>query len=154
MELTAGLFYGYVVVDVPALVSNLEGCPAEDWTNADRALAGKVVHNLVNLIATVTPGAKRGSTAPYSYADLTLIEAGARQPRSLANAYRKATTAQTEDAAQRLAEYLGKLDDNYGAHEARRVTSVDDHSLPKATRLSLDDLAAWVQQAVVTGQAV
>ena len=27
MELTAGLFYGYVFVDVPGLVSNLEGCP-------------------------------------------------------------------------------------------------------------------------------
>ena len=26
MELTAGLFYGYVVVDLPGLVSNLEGC--------------------------------------------------------------------------------------------------------------------------------
>ena len=26
MELTAGLFYGYVVVDVPGLVSNLTGC--------------------------------------------------------------------------------------------------------------------------------
>ena len=31
MELTAGLFYGYVVVDVPGLVSNLEGCRSEDW---------------------------------------------------------------------------------------------------------------------------
>ena len=60
MELTAGLFYGYVVVDVPALVSNLEGCPAEDWTNADRALAGKLVHNLVNLIATVNPRRQAG----------------------------------------------------------------------------------------------
>ena len=28
VELTAGLFYGYVVVDVPGLVSNLEGCEA------------------------------------------------------------------------------------------------------------------------------
>ena len=31
MELTAGLFYGYVVVDVPGLVSNLEGCEAGEW---------------------------------------------------------------------------------------------------------------------------
>ena len=102
MELTAGLFYGYVVVDVPGLVSNLEGCPQEDWTNADRTLAGKVVENLIHLIATVTPGAKLGSTAPYSYADLMLVEVGSRQPRSLANAFRNAAKAQTGDAAAKL----------------------------------------------------
>ena len=53
MELTAGLFYGYVVVDVPGLVSNLEGCAASDWESADKTLAGKVVDHLVHLIATV-----------------------------------------------------------------------------------------------------
>ena len=89
MELTAGLFYGYVVVDVPGLVSNLTGCSTEDWQNADRELAGKVVEHLIHLIATVSPGAKLGSTAPYAYADLMLMEAGSRQPRSLANAFRK-----------------------------------------------------------------
>ena len=82
MELTAGLFYGYVVVDVPGLVSNL---------SADKDLAGKVVDHLVHLIATVSPGAKLGSTAPYSCADLMLIEAGIRQPRSLANTFRNPT---------------------------------------------------------------
>ena len=41
MELTAGLFYGYVVVDVPGLVSNLEGCKAEDWQSNDRELAAQ-----------------------------------------------------------------------------------------------------------------
>ena len=42
MELTAGLFYGYVVVDVPGLVSNLEGCDARDWKSADRTLAARL----------------------------------------------------------------------------------------------------------------
>ena len=88
MELTAGLFYGYVVVDVPGLVSNLEGCNSGDWQDADRELAAKVAEHLTHLIATVSPGAKLGSTAPYACADLMLIEAGSRQPRSLANAYR------------------------------------------------------------------
>ena len=46
MELTAGLFYGYVVVDVPGLVSNLEGCDAGDWEDTDRELACKVVEHL------------------------------------------------------------------------------------------------------------
>ena len=68
-ELTSGLFYAYVVVDLRQLVSNLSG---------DRALAAKVLQRLVHLIATVSPGAKRGATAPYACAELMLAEAGAR----------------------------------------------------------------------------
>ena len=131
MELTAGLFYGFVVVDVPALVSNLEGCPAADWGDADRAMAGDVVEHLVHLIATVSPGAKLGSTAPYSYADLMLLETGFRQPRSLANAFRSPIPAQMSDAARALAGHLGRLDAAYGAREARRVMSVEDCEIPE-----------------------
>ena len=71
-ELTSGLFYGYVVVDLPTLLSNLGD--AVD-------LAGEVLHNLVYLIAEVSPGAKLGSTAPYGRASFMLLEAGDRQPR-------------------------------------------------------------------------
>ena len=145
MELTAGLFYGYVVVDVPGLVSNL---------SADKDLAGKVVDHLVHLIATVSPGAKRGSTAPYSCADLMLIEAGARQPRSLANAFRSPAKAQVANATSAMSDYLSKLDAAYGAKEARRVMSVEDCDIPNAERLCLDDLAAWASQAVLGGEAV
>ncbi len=153
MELTAGLFYGYVVIDVPSLVSNLEGCEAEKWDDADRSMASKVVEHLTHLIATVSPGAKLGSTAPYCYADLMLVECGARQPRSLANAYRKATKAQTANAVDALSEYLSKLDAAYGVREARRVMSVDDCGIPGAERLCLDDLAAWAANSVRSGEA-
>ncbi len=154
MELTAGLFYGYVVVDVPGLVSNLEGCKAEEWQSADRELAGKAVEHLTHLIATVSPGAKLGSTAPYACADLMLVEAGSRQPRSLANAYRKPAPARMSDATSALSEYLGKLDNAYGGREARRVMSVEDCSIPNAQPLPLDDLAAWAAEAVRSGEAV
>ena len=143
MELTAGLFYGYVVVDLPGLVSNLEGCEAQKWDSADKGLAGKVVEHLVHLIATVSPGAKLGSTAPYAYADLMLIEAGSRQPRSLANAFRDPVKARTSAAARALADYLAKLDSAYGVREARRVMSVEEAQLAGADRVSLDNLAAW-----------
>ena len=143
MELTAGLFYGYVVVDLPGLVSNLEGCDAQAWDNADKSLAGKVVEHLVHLIATVSPGAKLGSTAPYAYADLMLIEAGSRQPRSLANAFRTPTQAQTSRAAGALAQYLDKLDNAYGVRETRRVMSLEAFGIPCADRVPLDDLANW-----------
>ena len=153
VELTAGLFYGYVVVDVPGLVSNLEGCKAGEWESADRTLAGQVVEHLVQLIATVSPGAKLGSTAPYGYADLLLIEAGSRQPRSLANAFREPVKAQTAAAVDALTDHLSKLDAAYGPPESRRVMAVDDCDLPQAQRLCLDDLAAWAAQTVRNGEA-
>ena len=74
-ELASGLYYGYVVVDVRQLVENLEGIEAKDCFSATtprekRELAGKVVEHLLHLIATVSPGAKRGSTAPFDWAKL------------------------------------------------------------------------------------
>ena len=153
MELTAGLFYGYVVVDVPGLVSNLVGCPPDDWQNADKSLAGQVVHNLIHLIATVSPGAKLGSTAPYAYADLMLIEAGNRQPRSLANAFRIPVKAQVESAAEALAAEMNGLDNMYGAKEARRISSKKNYNIPNAEHLCLDDLATWAANAVRSGEA-
>ena len=148
MELTAGLFYGYVVVDVPTLVSNLEGCPPGEWQSADRELATRVVEHLLHLIATVTPGAKLGSTAPYACADLVLVEAGNRQPRSLANAYRDPARPQVEEAARKLSDHLEKLDNAYGGKEVRRFVSVEDCAIPGAGRLCLDDLASWAAQSV------
>ena len=153
-ELTAGLYYGYVVVDVPGLVSNLEGCPAGDWESADRELAGQVVHNLLHLIATVSPGAKLGSTAPYSRADLMLVEAGSGQPRSLANAFRKRVSPQVEDAAAALSCYLGKQDDCYEAKEIRRFASVEDCGFPQSEKLNMAGLANWTADAVRSGVAV
>ena len=153
MELTAGLFYGYVVVDVPGLISNLEGCAAGEWESAGRTLAAKVAEHLTHLIATVTPGAKLGSTAPYGYADLMLIEGGSRQPRSLANAYRTPSEAQTGEAATALSRYLQKLDAAYGSREVRRVMSVEDCDMPDSERVSLDDLASWAADSVRNGLA-
>ena len=153
MELTAGLFYGYVVVDVPGLVSNLEGCAAGEWGGADKELAAQVIRNLIHLIATVSPGAKLGSTAPYCYADFMLLEAGSRQPRNLANAYRQPSPAQTGEAVASLSDYLAKLDGCYGAKETRRVMSVDECSVPNAESLCLDDLANWAADAIRRGEA-
>lgn len=153
MELNSGLFYGYVVVDVPGLVSNLEGCPSSAWLNADRKLASQVIEHLIHLIATVSPGAKLGSTAPYAYADLMLIETGSRQPRSLANAFRSPTDPpETQVAITQLTDHVAMLDQAYGADETRRVMSVHDCGIPEAQRLSLGALAAWSVQTVMKGQ--
>ncbi len=149
-ELTSGLFYGYVVVDVPALVSNLSGAPAKEWLSADRNLAAEVAARLLGLIATVSPGAKLGSTAPYGYATTLLIEAGDRQPRSLAEAFRKPCAANVEAAETALGQQLAAFDAAYQTGEARRFLSLrNDTALPGATKGSLPELMDWVRSTVL-----
>lgn len=156
-ELASGLYYGYVVIDVPQLIANLEGTNV-DWTALtveQRELAGRVVHNLLHLIATVSPGAKRGSTAPFGWAKFMLVEAGDWQPRSLAGAFHNALDLGQANlrtsAVHALAAEIEKHDLAYGASLARRYLSIDDVEVPKANRTSLADLANWAQSAVLEG---
>ena len=138
-ELTSGLFYSYVVVDLGQLTSNLSN---------DSELAANVLRRLPHLIATVSPGAKRGATAPYACAEVMLAEAGARQPRTLANAFMKPVSKRHEDmkgkASEALGDYLRRYDAMYGVHEERRIASmvepVPDHA---GKRVTLDELAYW-----------
>ncbi len=155
-ELASGLYYGYLVVDVPQLVANLEGVPIKDWahiTAEQRALAGRVVQSLLHLVATVSPGAKRGSTAPFEWAKFMLVEAGDWQPRSLAGAFQNALPTRQaglrQAAVQRLADEIARMDAAYGAPLARRYLAVDDVSVPGAQRLPLNALADWAHTAVV-----
>lgn len=153
-ELSSGLFYGYVVIDVPALVSNLTGHKAKDWLAADRSLAAQVAGRLVQLVATVSPGAKRGSTAPYGYATTLLIEAGDRQPRSLAEAFRRPVAATAEAAEAAMARQLEAFDTSYATGEARRFLSLrNDAAMPGATRHALPELAGWVAHIIQEGEA-
>lgn len=135
-ELTSGLFYGYVVVDLPGLLRNLGG---------DARLAGDVLHNLLYLIAEVSPAAKLGSTAPYSRASFLLAEAGDRQPRSLAEAFRIPCAANTGVAVARLAEHLAALDAAYATGEVRRVMSLANADISGAERGALADLASFAR---------
>ena len=150
-ELTAGLFYGYVVVDVPGLVSNLEGCKSDGWQESDRELAAKVVEHLTHLIATVSPGAKLGSTAPYGRARFMLIEAGSSQPYSLADAFRKPVPAQVEAALKELSAEITGQDNCYGVKGVRRYMSMTDCDISGGERLNLDDLATWAADAIRNG---
>lgn len=159
MELTSGLYYGYVVVDVPLLVANLEGVKRDLWLadDTDRSLAGRTIEHLLHLIAKVSPGAKLGSTAPYGYAHLTLVEAGNRQPRTLANAFREPVRLNrnggTLQAFANIAEHLERHDRCYGPHETRRLAALEDTEIPGAEALSFPELAAWAAEAVRSGRA-
>jgi CRISPR system Cascade subunit CasC len=142
-ELTSGLFYGYVVIDVPGLIANCSG---------DKTLAAHVVHNLVYLIAEVSPGAKLGSTAPYERASLLLLEAGDRQPRSLAGAYRKAVAPDLDLAVEKLSKHLANLDATYATGEERRYLTLADATLPGLEKGSLPELATWAAERA--GEAI
>ena len=98
-ELTSGLFYGYVVLDREMLLRNLGG---------DSEMACEVTRRLIHLIATVSPGAKLGSTAPYDYASWLLIEAGEHQPRSMAEAFRKPSKALVDEAEAAVNAHIEK----------------------------------------------
>ena len=140
-ELTSGLFYGYVVVDVNGLVSNL---------GTDRALASDVVERLVHILATVSPGAKKGSTAPYAYSHLVLVESGNAQPRTLQNAFIEPVrtagnlVANTYSA---MKTHLAELDAMYGrtAQRAHAGLGTDGHFEQKMT---LAELATWTKARV------
>lgn len=137
-ELTCGLFYGYVVIDMPGLIANCGG---------DRELAGQVVHHLIHLIAEVSPGAKLGSTAPFGRADLMLVEAGDRQPRSLAAAYREPIRNDDRKAVAALGEKLAAFDAAYATGEARAQMAVSNE-IAGVDRMPLEALAAWAAAQV------
>ena len=143
-ELAGGLFYGYVVVDIPLLVENLGG---------DRALAGRVVEQLVHIIATVSPGAKLGSTAPYAYAHMLLSEIGASQPRTLAAAFLEPVSLQSErlveTAVARLGQHLANFDRMYGNGATRQIAALTDvSSVPAEDVGSIEALASRVRQTL------
>jgi CRISPR system Cascade subunit CasC len=155
-ELTSGLFYGYVVVDLPLLISNLEGTPV-GASSADRMLAAKVTERLVRMIATVSPGAKLGSTAPYAYAQLVIAELGNTQPRTFANAFLKPVSQRddvVENAYQALARHVNQLDGMYGAGVERRLSGLGTagalaDALKAGTPVPLEKLASWVSDAIL-----
>jgi CRISPR system Cascade subunit CasC len=102
--------------------------------------------HLVHLIATVSPGAKKGSTAPYAFAETMLIESGRRQPRTLANAFRVPVSARVEAAETALRDYLSRIDGAYGLAETRRHLALTGIDLPASQIDSLDALAHFASQ--------
>lgn len=160
-ELTSGLFYGYVVVDVPLLVANLSGVDPERWAEptTDRTLAARVVEHLVHLVATVSPGAKKGSTAPYAWTQCLLVEAGVRQPRTLATAFEQAVRATPQRSLSQAAEAalfdrLSAFDRAYGAREARAFLSLQPDARPGVEGpMELDALARWAAERVAGAAA-
>lgn len=158
-ELTSGLYYGYAVVDVPLLVSNLEGCDRRQWQRADRSVAASVAERLVRLIATVSPGAKLGSTAPYASAQAVLLEVGVTQPRTLANAFLKPVDPRPDlvrNTYDSLTQYLHEADAMYGNSNERRFAAIQPtdalHTVATREEKGLLGLTEWAATKIRSAQ--
>lgn len=138
-ELTSGLYYVYLVVDIPGLLKNLGG---------DADLAGRVLHNLLYLVAEVSPGAKLGATAPYGRAQALLVETGDRQPRSLADAFRTPVSPDSVAAFEALEAHLANLDRIYQTDETRLGFRLDGQPLAGLDPVSLAEIAQQIQATI------
>jgi len=162
-ELTSGLFYGYVAVDLPLLVSNLSGADRAAWLRHRGPLPAEVLRRMLHLIATVSPGAKLGSTAPHAYAHFVMVERTSEQPRTLANAFLKPVAVKKgEDLMQatyvQLKRHLEAMDGMYPPEGDRRFAALGgdelavlDPVLGEKHRMSLPELAKWVAFAAQEG---
>lgn len=153
-EINSGIYYVYVCIDVPTLVSNTTGTAPGDWNEADRDVAAKACRNLAGLIATVSPGAKKGSTAPFAYADAMVVEIGERQPRNFASAYRVPVQPRVEDAKTRLTDAISECDRIYGKHETRRMFGFGEENTSEGSLEAwetLETLAKWIEETVIRG---
>ena len=129
MELGSGIFYGYIVADVPLLMSNITGCDRNRWREEDSRDACTLLDLLIQAATQVTPGAKLGATAPYARAEFVMLEVGQAQPRSLANAFLDPVNLEAcnghpmEQSIAKMAKYLTALESMYGDTGEKRFTS-------------------------------
>ena len=156
-QLTSGLFYSYVVVDLPLLVSNLEGCTRKEWQEQDFTLTKDVLRRFLHTITTASPGAKLSSTAPYAKAEFVMVESGDDQPRTLANAFRQAITPNGKDltdaSVEALTDYTERMDGMYGAKEDRIcATTAETDQLPARVN-TLPEVADWIEAHVDSAYA-
>jgi CRISPR system Cascade subunit CasC len=164
-ELSSGLYYLYVVVDVEKLIENITG-RKENRLKEDFELAGMVVESLLHTIATVSVGAKKGSTAPYSYASLVIAEIGDSQPRSFANAFLDPIKPSQllRRTYEALASYVAEIDRMYsdGDYVPQRfvaatgpIDALRPHVLgEKESPLSLSGVAQRIRAAILEGADV
>lgn len=133
-EINSPLLYAYYVIDFDALVDNLIGLD-----NA-REVAAEVVNRIIRLASENIVGAKKGSTAPYSSADLIFLEVGEDMPRSLAEAYRKPAAPTLTAAVSALTEYVAGKEKIYGKPDGDRfLMSTVDAEIDGAQKMNLSD---------------
>jgi CRISPR system Cascade subunit CasC len=100
-ELAAGVFYLPVVIDLAQLRKNFAA-----WSDADIA---KVVGWLVKSIATLTPAAMLGSTAPFPDPGEVVVEVTTGQPVNAMGAFERPVAATLEASVAAFKEHMERV---------------------------------------------
>ncbi|NJO64224.1 MAG: hypothetical protein HC836_40445 [Richelia sp. RM2_1_2] len=104
--LTSGVFYGYAVVEMAKLFSNLSGKKESDFINSNLDLESEVIAKLIEAMCFITPGAKKGSTAPYGTNHMLVVQISDKQPQNLVTAFEKPTEKTTSSAEDAFRTFL------------------------------------------------
>ena len=144
-ELTTGVFYLPVVIDVEQVRKNFAGSVGEfeGWTNKEIA---KIAGWLVKAVATVTPAAMLGSTAPFPDPGEIVVEITTGQPVNAMGAFEQpvaptlsASVAAFDRHMERVWAMIGRPAD---------VVSLSDFIDPKAATPAVQRLADAVADAI------
>jgi CRISPR system Cascade subunit CasC len=143
-ELTTGVYYLPVVIDVEQIRSNCSG-----WTNDEIA---KVLGWLVKSIATITPAAMLGSTAPFTDPGEVVVEITNWQPVNAMGAFERPVVPTLEASVAAFNHHIERVWAMIG-HPAK-VARLSDFIDPKASLPAVQRLADSVADAIrATGPA-
>jgi CRISPR system Cascade subunit CasC len=142
-ELAAGVFYLPVVIDLVQLRKNFA-----EWSEAD---ISKVVGWLVKSIASLTPAAMLGSTAPFPDPGEVVVEVTTGQPVNAMGAFERPVEPTLEASVAAFNQHIERVWAMIGrpAKVLRLSEFVDaKSSLPAVERLA--DSVSTVLHAVIT----
>ena len=150
-EITSGRYYSYLVINIPQLVANVENVSLDAWQKPElRENAARIVKLFLETLSRTTPGAKLGSTAPFSVPEMILVETGSKQNRSLAGAFERALPSSVglDGAFKALRSHMERFDGMYGVSGSRFVSALEDPRLPLTERIPFDVLTERVAASV------
>lgn len=137
-ELTTGVFYLPVVIDIEQIRNNCSG-----WTNDEIA---KVVGWLVKSIATITPAAMLGSTAPFTDPGEVVVEITNGQPVNAMGAFERPVVPTLDASVVAFNHHMERVWSMIG-HPAK-VARLSEFIDPKASLPAVQRLAESVAEVV------
>jgi CRISPR system Cascade subunit CasC len=142
-ELAAGVFYLPVVIDLVQLRKNFAA-----WSDADIA---KVIGWLVKSIATLTPAAMLGSTAPFPDPGEVVVEVTTGQPVNAMGAFERPVAPTLEASVAAFNQHMERVWAMVGRPaKVLRLSELVDPKLPSPAVQRLADAVAAVMPAITT----
>lgn len=118
-------------------------------------MVGEVISRLVWTMATVSSGAKAGSTAPFSYASTMLVRMGDDQPYQALEAFLQPVLGSENSnllakAQQALADFFSSCDAMYGLPGHRVVASMRTSTLNDLMpQGNVPKICEWIKSSIV-----